>query len=352
MEIADPWVRCKCLEPIFSRQRGVHLVRRLAELLEVPHRELVEHIRRPFLRPTAVQQLLTERRVLLLGPGGGGGDVEHGEVHGVLCELVNARIQRRERDGGRDAGVMDEDTLSVPEREVLPVVVDEQFVVHRVVQRPVDDLVVREVESVVDANGPEVDGNEEREEQAAVNREEHDVEVVGQALDVAVHRVERRRVDERMVQPAVEPVDQHVREENEPHHGHGLVGVAVLSEARVRFRVPAHIGEEPRQREYDHDWDGLQGREDLALDLMFHKLGVVHQFLVEPELVREPGADEVEQTMSFVPRPQRSLRNGRRCCLSWPQMQRKEAADLPRISTGPARRTPSEAGAYAGIGEA
>ncbi|GMF09833.1 unnamed protein product [Phytophthora lilii] len=161
---------------------------------------------------------------------------------------------------------------SVPEREVLAVVVHEQLVVHRVVQSSVDDFVVREVEPVVDADRPEVDGDEQREEEATVDGEEHDVEVVGQALDVAVDRVEgvrgerradnplvvrlvQRRVDEWVVQPAVEPVDQHVGEHDEPDHGHGLERVAVLTELLICLGVATDVREEPREGEHDHNGD-------------------------------------------------------------------------------------------------
>lgn len=82
---------------------------------------------------------------------------------------------------------------SVPQREVLAVVVVEEEVVVGVVGRAVDDADQRAghpVVAVVDGDGPDVDEDVEGQVEHLVQWEEEGVDVVGEPLHEAVHRVE------------------------------------------------------------------------------------------------------------------------------------------------------------------
>ena len=118
------------------------------------------------------------------------------------------------------------------------VVVVIQVMVH-VVSRAVHERLQRAGHakvSVVDGNGPDVDGNVEQQVGELVHGEEEHVDVVGGALQEAVNGVEGMGgegrghlpdvvglvdvlVDEAVVQPAVDPVDQAVREQDEGEGG-------------------------------------------------------------------------------------------------------------------------------------
>lgn len=82
---------------------------------------------------------------------------------------------------------------AVPQGEVLPVVVVEEEVVVGVVGGAVDDAGERvgdAVVAVVDGDGPDVDEDVEEQVEDFVEGEEEGVDVVGEALQEAVHRVE------------------------------------------------------------------------------------------------------------------------------------------------------------------
>lgn len=82
---------------------------------------------------------------------------------------------------------------TVPQREVLAVVVLKEEVVVGVVGGAVDDAGQsgrHAVVAVVDGNGPDVDKNIEEQVENLVEGEEEGVEVVREALQEAVHRVE------------------------------------------------------------------------------------------------------------------------------------------------------------------
>ena len=80
----------------------------------------------------------------------------------------------------------------VPQREVLAVVVVEEEVVVGVVGGAVDDLrqgAGDAVVAVVDGDGPDVDEDVEGQVEHLVQGEEEGVDVVGETLHEAVHRV-------------------------------------------------------------------------------------------------------------------------------------------------------------------
>lgn len=136
------------------------------------------------------------------------------------------------------ARVAERSTDAIPQCEVLSVVARVEQVVVGVVGRSVDYRLERrrDVEfPVVDRHRPDVDEQVESQVDELVHREEKDVDVVGNALQEAVDRVEgvagvgRRNfpgvvrlvegVDEAVVQEAVDPVDEAVGEEDERDDG-------------------------------------------------------------------------------------------------------------------------------------
>lgn len=81
---------------------------------------------------------------------------------------------------------------TVPQREVLSVVVIEEEVVVSVVGRAIDEVYEvfgDTVVSVVDGDGPDVDKDIQDQVEQLVEREEEGVDVVGHALQEAVHRM-------------------------------------------------------------------------------------------------------------------------------------------------------------------
>lgn len=105
-------------------------------------------------------------------------------------------------------------TQAVPQREVLAVVVVEEEVVVGVVGRAVDDArqgVGDPVVPVVDGDGPDVDEDVEDQVEHLVQGEEEGVDVVGQPLQEAVHRVEGVAGEGRGDLPQVVRFVEHLR---------------------------------------------------------------------------------------------------------------------------------------------
>eukprot|EP00053_Salpingoeca_punica_P016287 m.153127 g.153127 ORF g.153127 m.153127 type:complete len:383 (-) comp16931_c0_seq2:181-1329(-) len=234
--------------------------------------------------------------------------------------VVDADVveSRRVLEGAKDA---------IPQREVLAVVVVEEEVVVRVVGRAVDnglEAVRHAVVAVVDRGAPQVDNHKEHEVEALVQREDKRVEVVGRALGKAINRVEgmrgkgrrdlpqvvrlvQRRVDERVVQPAVHPVDAEIREEDEGAergHQHGVA--AVLLNVLVELGVAVDLKEEDDGGGQGHAGDRGQGALDLARHLVRHAilvaedLRVLQQLVVEDKVVTQRGGDEVDECAADV----------------------------------------------------
>lgn len=109
-----------------------------------------------------------------------------------------------------------------------------------------------------------------------MQREEKDVDMIGQALRVAVDGVEGVRgvrrwddplvvrlvnvlVQPRVVLDAVNPVDAKVGEEEEEGHRQNGVRNAVVADVLVQLAVAANLAQEPRQREGIQRREGSQG---------------------------------------------------------------------------------------------
>ncbi len=200
----------------------------------------------------------------------------------------------------------------VPEGGVLAVVVVERKVMDRVARGAVDERAVGHVLAVVDHDGPDVDEDEERDVGKLLQREQEGEDVVGHRLGVAVERVERVRgerrrhdpavvrlvqvlVHQRMVQPAVDPVDEEVGEGEEERELRVVVPRArALGRRVIHLAVSAHLGDEEGHREDGHDGQRDERLPDLLPHLVLQVFRVVEGRLVEDEHVGERCADEVD----------------------------------------------------------
>lgn len=191
--------------------------------------------------------------------------------------------------------------------------------VHGVAGGAVDDGAVGHVLPVVDHDGPDLDEGEEGDVGEFLQREDEGEEVVGHALGEAVERVEGVRgewrrhdpfvvwfvessVEDWVVQAAVDPVDEAVREEEEEGELENVprsaedgqermvdVGQLVVDEA-----VAADFGNEARKGEDGHYGYRCEGLLDLHFDLVPQVFRVVESRLVEDGVVAECGAKEVD----------------------------------------------------------
>lgn len=94
---------------------------------------------------------------------------------------------------------------------------------------------------------------------------------------------------------AVDPVDEHVGEEEEPRGGEDKVRQAVLVNVVVETRIAAHFAEEQRDSEHGHPRNGLAGHLELQCDLVRQELGMLHEALVEQEDIRQQGERQVHK---------------------------------------------------------
>lgn len=74
---------------------------------------------------------------------------------------------------------------------------------------------------------------------------------------------------------------------------------SVLVDAVIQSRIAHDFSLEPGQREERHEWERLQTRFNLKLDLVFEEPGMSHHVVVEYELVGETGKDEIQQMDSY-----------------------------------------------------
>lgn len=55
------------------------------------------------------------------------------------------------------------------------------------------------------------------------------------------------------------------------------------------------LGQEARNRQGGHSWEGPQTRLNLELNLVFEEARMLHHLMVENKLVGEAGTDEIEE---------------------------------------------------------
>lgn len=192
---------------------------------------------------------------------------------------------------------------AVPERGVLAVVIVEGQVVDAVTGGAVHHRVIRNEFAIVDQNGPNIDKHKERNISQLLKREQEREGVVGDGLSKSIKRVEGMRgkrrghdpfvvrlvqalVDERVMQPAVDPVDAEVGE----HDEEGELQPVVEGEGRVfggvvELAVAAHLGEHQRHGAERHEGHGDHGLFHLEDDLVAKVLGMLESLLVEDQVV-------------------------------------------------------------------
>jgi len=175
----------------------------------------------------------------------------------------------------------------------------------------IDDGAVGHILSIVNKDGPDLHEDEEAQVGELLQREEEGEDVVGGTLEEAVDGVEgdggvgrghdplvvrlvQGLVDGRVVQAAVDEVDEGVGKEDEegelqevvPHAGPGIKGV-------VELGVAPDLGEEEGDGEDGHAGHAERGLADLHADLVLEELGVFEGGLIEDEDVGDGGDDEV-----------------------------------------------------------
>ena len=176
----------------------------------------------------------------------------------------------------------------------------------------VDDGRIGDVLAVVDQHGPDVDPDEQGDVGELLQREDEGEDVVGDALGVAVQRVEGVRgegrrhdpavvrlvqvlVDARVVQAAVDEVDAAVGEaEEERELQHVVPPARSLGRRVVHLGVAQDFAEEEGYGEDGHDGGRDEGLLDLLRDLVFEVFGVLEGGVVEDEQVGEGGAEKVD----------------------------------------------------------
>lgn len=179
--------------------------------------------------------------------------------------------------------------------------------------RAVDDGTVGHVLAVVDHDRPDVDEAKERDVREFLQGENKRKDVVRQRLRPAVHRVEgvrcvRRRhdpfvvrlvqgfVQARMVQAAVNPVDEEIGEEDKEGELQVVVqGERGLRRRVVEFGVAVDLGDEEGYGQQGHDGHGCVGLFNFEADLVLEEFGVLGGGFVEDEDVGQGGADEVDE---------------------------------------------------------
>lgn len=128
-----------------------------------------------------------------------------------------------------------------------------------VARRAIDDRAVRDVLSIVNHDGPDVDEHEQRHVGELLQREQEREDVVRHRLRESVERVERvgsvgrrhdplvvrlmqRLIDRRVVQPAMDKVDPEVGEDEEEGDLEEVVPCAgALGGAIVELGVASHF---------------------------------------------------------------------------------------------------------------
>lgn len=200
----------------------------------------------------------------------------------------------------------------IPQRSELAIIVVEIEMVHCVARSAIDNRRISDVLAVVDKDCPDIDENKQEDVGEFLQGEEKREDVIGHALQVAVHWVEgmrsvRRRhdplvvrlvealVDERVVQAAVDPVDEEVGEGNED----GELQIVVpesgpLGGGVEHFGVATHFQHEEGDREDGHYGQRHVSLSNLLTNLVFQILRMVEGGFVKDEDVGEGRADIVD----------------------------------------------------------
>jgi len=167
----------------------------------------------------------------------------------------------------------------------------------------------------VDHDRPNVDNDKQAEIKVLVEREEENEEVIGQRLHVAVKgmkgvRCVRSRndplvmglveslINPRNVQPAMDPVDAHIGEEEEEENREGPVRDAVVADVVVKPRVALDLTPKPRKGKEGETRDGREGAFELEADLVLEKTRVLHLIVIVEKEIGKARKGQVEQPAS------------------------------------------------------
>lgn len=179
-------------------------------------------------------------------------------------------------------------------------------------RRAIDDGGLSHEFAVVDQDRPHVDEDEEPDIGDLLEREDEGEHVVGDGLREAVEGVERMRrkggrhdplvmwlmqrpINGRMMQTAMDEVDEEVREEEKRRELREIIPrPRPLGGAVVELGVPAALGDEAGGGQERHDGHGGVGLCHLETDLVLEEFGVREGRVIEEEVVGGGGDDEVE----------------------------------------------------------
>mmetsp|Transcript_15909 Transcript_15909/g.42820 ORF Transcript_15909/g.42820 Transcript_15909/m.42820 type:complete len:241 (+) Transcript_15909:727-1449(+) len=155
--------------------------------------------------------------------------------------------------------------------------------------------------AVVDRDGPHVDGDEHADPEHLVHWEDKDSNVVGEALDKAVERVEGVRgegrghlplvvglvdvfVEEGEVEPPVEPIDEAVCEHEEHEDREEEVGQPIVAHVVIEAAVALQLPDGHDGHEHGHLRDGAQRELELQAHLPRDPLLILHPLAVKEEV--------------------------------------------------------------------
>lgn len=202
---------------------------------------------------------------------------------------------------------------TIPQRGKLTVIEVKLGMVNTMTCCAIDDGTVGVVLSVVDEDGPDVDEGKEGNVREFLQREQEWKEVVWNRLREAIERMERMRgvrgghdplvmrlvqrfVDEWVMQPAVDPVDEAVRKQDEEGELEKIVPwEGGFGGEVVQFGVPADFGQHAHGSQKGHARHGFVGLKDFQANLIFQEFRMLEGGFIEDENVGERSAAEVEE---------------------------------------------------------
>lgn len=204
---------------------------------------------------------------------------------------------------------------SIPQGEVLPIVVLKEEVVVRVVGGAIDDLhqlAGDPVVTVVDGHGPDIDKDVQTQVENFVQGEKEGVDVVGKALQEAIHRMESMAgkrcwdfphvvglvevlVNQPVMEKTVDPIDAHVSKKQEGDHteNQSRPTKCKVVDTVIKFAVSSDLSKEQGHRGYADTGQRTHGILNLSSYLVRQKLRVFHQVMVKDKVVAETAQAQV-----------------------------------------------------------
>ncbi|KFZ07438.1 hypothetical protein V501_06455 [Pseudogymnoascus sp. VKM F-4519 (FW-2642)] len=179
-------------------------------------------------------------------------------------------------------------------------------------RRSIDHRGLRDELPVVDQNRPHVDEDEQAHIRDLLEREDEGEHMVRNRLREPVEWVKRMRrerrghnplmmgfmqrlIDRRVMQSAMNKVDEEIRKEEESRELEEIVPrPRSLGRGVVELGVAAALGDEAGGGQQGHDGHGGVGLGHFEADLVFEEFGVREGRVVEEEVVGGCGNDEVE----------------------------------------------------------